>query len=201
METARELFIHELTDMLSAERQLVDALGKQAEECTRPELKKAFESHQAQTEKQIERLEQVFEELDEEPEETECKGIQGLIEEHDEFMTEEEPSEDLTDIFNVGAATKVERYEISSYESLIRMADLLDEKKASRLLSQNLKEEQQTEKKMQAFSKKLKPEQLGDESEEEEYMETAEMESGSQSERSQGRKSPSRSRSRRSRAA
>ncbi len=206
MQTAREMFIHELTDMLSAERQLVEALGKQAEECSRPDLKKAFESHQAQTEKQVERIEEVFEELDEEPEETECKGIQGLIQEHDEFINEEEPSEDLIDIFNVGAATKVERYEISAYESLIRMADLMSEKKASKLLGLNLKEEQQTEKKMESFSKKLKPEQIGDEEEseeEEETMDSDEMEMGDESDsgQSRGRKSPSRSRSRRTRAA
>ncbi len=63
MQTAHELFIHELTDILDAERRLVEALGKQAEECSRPDLKKAFETHQAQTQKQVERLEQAFESL------------------------------------------------------------------------------------------------------------------------------------------
>jgi ferritin-like metal-binding protein YciE len=205
MQTAHEFFIHGLTDMLSAERQLVEALGKQAEESSRPELKKAFESHREQTQKQVERLEQCFEELGEEPEETECKGIKGLIEEHDTFMEEEEPSEDITDIFNVGAATKVERYEITAYEELIRLADMMEHKKASKLLNQNLKEEQQTEKKMVGFSKKLKPEEMGMEEEEEseEYMsgeegdESESTDSGSRS----TRKSPSRSKSRRGRAA
>ena len=72
------------------------------------------------------------------------------------------------DIFNVVAATKVERYEISSYESLIRLAQLMGHKKAVKLLNQNLKEEQQTLKKMESFSKKLKPENLGMGEEEEE---------------------------------
>ena len=67
------------------------------------------------------------------------------------------------DIFNVGAATKVERYEISSYESLIRLAELMGHKKAAKLLNQNLKEEQQTLKKMEGLSKKLKPQNLGTE--------------------------------------
>lgn len=160
METARELFVHELQDMLDAEQQLIQALGIQAEESSRPELQKAFESHQAQTEKQAERLRQVFELVGEEPEETECKGIRGLIEEHESFK-EEDPAEDILDIFNAGAAEKVESYEICSYESLIRMAKQLGENKAERLLGQNLKEEQQTLKKMQGFSKKLKPENLG----------------------------------------
>lgn len=166
METAREFFLHELRDMLDAEQQLVEALGKQAEESSRPDLQKAFASHQAQTETHVERLQQVFEELEEEPEESECHGIRGLIQEHEAFK-DESPSEDLLDLFNAGAGLKVERYEISAYEGLIRMATQLGEKKIAQLLSKSLREEQQTEKKMAAFSKKLKPEQSGLEEEEE----------------------------------
>ncbi|HSY13898.1 MAG TPA: ferritin-like domain-containing protein [Verrucomicrobiae bacterium] len=167
MRSAHELFVHELQDMLDAEQQLVEALGKQAEESSRPELQKAFQSHQAQTEKQVERLHQVFESIDEEAEEVECKGIRGLLEEHDHFMEEEDPAEDIVDIFNVGAAEKVESYEICAYESLIRLAKLMGHTKAEKLLNQNLKEEQATLKKMQGFSKKLKPENLGMDDEEE----------------------------------
>ncbi len=173
MQTGRELFIHGLTDMLDAEQKLVEALGKQAGECSRPELQKAFESHQQQTEKQGERIRQVFELIDEEPEDTECRGIRGLIEEHDSFMEEEEPSEDLADMFNVAAASKVESYEIRGYMSLIQLGTQLGETKAVRLLNQNLKEEQQTLKKMEAFSKKLKPSFLEEESEESEEMESS----------------------------
>ncbi len=161
MQTAHELFVHGLTEMLDAERQLIEALGKQAEESSRPDLKKAFESHQKQTEKQAERLEQCLQELGEESGETECRGIRGIIEEHDTFMEEEDPAEDIADIFNVGAASKVENYEICAYNDLIRLADKMDHKKASKLLNQNLKEEQQTAKKMESFAKKLKPENMG----------------------------------------
>ncbi|MGI9102782.1 MAG: ferritin-like domain-containing protein [Terriglobales bacterium] len=160
MQTAHEFFIHELKDMLDAEQQLVEALGKQAEECSRPELRKAFQSHQAQTEKQVQRLEQVFQNIGESADKEECAGIRGLIEEHEKFK-EEDPSEDILDIFNVGAATKVERYEISAYESLIHLARDMGHRKAVQLLNQNLKEEQQTLKKMEAFGKKLKPERMG----------------------------------------
>jgi len=173
METAHELFVHELQDMLDAEQQLVEALGKQADESSRPDLQKAFQSHQAQTQKQVERLHQVFESIGEEPEEVECKGIRGLIEEHDHFKQEEEPADDIMDIFNVGAAEKVESYEICAYESLINLASQLGQTKAERLLNQNLKEEQQTLKKMEAFSKKLKPENMGMEEEEAEEQDTA----------------------------
>jgi ferritin-like metal-binding protein YciE len=174
MQTARELFVHELTDMLDAEQKLVEALGTQAEESSRPDLQKAFESHQQQTQKQVERLQQCFDLLDEEAEETECKGIAGIIAEHDTFKEEEEPSEDLMDIFNVGAAAKVESYEIAAYEGLINLAQQLEQTKIERLLNQNLKEEQQTLKKMQGFLKKLKPQQLEMEEEEEDEEDSGE---------------------------
>jgi ferritin-like metal-binding protein YciE len=168
METARELFVHELNDMLDAERKLVDALGEMAEQSSRPELQKAFQSHQKQTEEQARRIEQVLEELEESPEGTECKGIKGLIEEQKTFNEEEDPSEDLRDIFNVGAASKVESYEIQAYTSLTRMAQELGLRKAKQLLDRNLREEQQTLKKMETFGKRLKPENPGMEEEESE---------------------------------
>jgi len=172
METAHELFIHELGDMLDAERRLVEALGQQAEESTRAEVKKAFETHQQQTEKQVERLEEAFENLQQEPEQAECAGISGLIEEHNNFK-DEDPSPDILDVFNVGAAQKVEKYEITAYESLIDLAEEMGHTKVAKLLNQNLREEQQTLKKMEALSKKVKPERSGMEEEEEEYSEKA----------------------------
>ena len=215
MQTANELFVHELTDMLDAEQKLVEALGTQAEESSRPDLQKAFESHQQQTQKQVERLQQCFDLLDEEAEETECKGIAGIIAEHDTFKEEEEPSEDLMDIFNVGAAAKVESYEIAAYESLINLAQQLEQSKIERLLNQNLKEEQQTLKKMQGFAKKLKPQQLEMEEEEEdegpgeygeadedEYASVSDEDSNSNSSRGPGKKkSSSSSKPRRGKAA
>lgn len=160
MQTAHELFLHGLSDILDGERRLVEALEKHAEQAGRPELKKAFEAHRRQTEKQVARLEQVFESLGEKPEDTECKGIKGLIEEHESFM-EEEPSPDIADIESVVGAAKVEAYEINEYEGLIRLGRLMRHTKAVQLLNQNLKEEQQTLRKLQAFGKKLKPENLG----------------------------------------
>lgn len=166
MQTAHELFLHELADMLDAERQLVEALGEQAGEASDPQLQKAFASHQAQTEKQVQRLEQAFEQLGEQPEETECKGLKGLLEELETFKSEEEPAEDILDVFAIGAAAKVESYEINAYESLINLARDMGHNKAVKLLQQNLKEEQATLKKMQGFAKKIKPEQSGMEEEE-----------------------------------
>src|SRR2546423_1209599 len=165
MQTAKELFIHELGDMLDGERKLIEALGELEQDDPRPELQKAFGTHRDQTEGQVERLQQIFKELGEEPEGTECKGIKGLIEERESFK-EEDPAEDLLAVFDVGATIKVESYEINAYTSLIDLARDLGLNKAVKLLNQNLKEEQQTLKKMQAFHKKVKPENLGIEEEE-----------------------------------
>lgn len=160
METARELFIHELADILDGERNLVDALGELAEESQNKELKRGFESHQKQTEQHVRRIEQIFEELDESPEDTECRGIRGLIEEQ-KSISEEDPSPDIFDVFTVGAAEKVESYEMRAYESLISLARELGMRRAAQLLGQTLKEEQQTLKKLQTLSKKIKPNESG----------------------------------------
>jgi ferritin-like metal-binding protein YciE len=188
MQTGHELFIHELTDMLSAERQLVDALQEQAESARDPKLKQAFESHRAQTEKQIERLEGCFEEIGESPEESECKGIAGLIEEYKTFKEEEDPSPDILDVFSIDAAKKVEMYEINAYEGLVEMAEEMGHKKSVRLLNQNLKEEQQTFKKMEAFGKKIKPENSGMEEEEESERSSGGRKSSGRSSRGKSRR-------------
>src|SRR5437868_9253300 len=159
MQTGHELFVHGLNDMMDAERQLVDALEQNANDSSRADLKKAFEQHRRETEGQIERLQQCFELLGEKAEETECHGIRGLIAEKKTF-SEEDPSEDLIDVFNVGAAIKAESYEICEYESLIDMAREMKHTKVAQLLNHNLKEEKATLKKMEAFSENVKPNQM-----------------------------------------
>lgn len=156
MQTGHELFVHGLNDIMDAERQLVDALEELASDSSNPQLKKAFEQHRKETEGHIERLEQCFELLGEEQEQTECHGIRGIIAEKESF-NEEDPSDDLIDVFNVGAGTKSETYEICEYDSLIDMAREMKHTKVARLLAQNLKEEKAALKKMEAFSEKIKP--------------------------------------------
>jgi ferritin-like metal-binding protein YciE len=194
MQTAKELFVHELTDILDAEQKLVETLGQLAEQHSEePQLQKAFASHQAQTEKQVERVQQVFEELGEEPEQTECKGLKGLIEERESFKEEEDPSEDILAIFDVGAAIKVESYEINAYNSLIHLAEQLEMNKAVKLLNQNLREEEQTRTKLEGMARKLKPDNLGLEEEEEgEEMRAEEEEQSSRRKSSSQRKGRSR---------
>jgi len=194
MQSAKELFIHELTDMLDAEQKLVEALGQLASDHSEePQLQKGFESHQAQTEKQVQRIQQIFEQIEEEPEDSECKGMKGLIEERDSFKREQDPANDILAIFDVGAAIKVESYEISAYNSLISLAEQLDLSKAVKLLNQSLKEEEQTRTKMEAMSRKLKPDNLGVEEEGEEMGEVEE----SRPARKSAASSRSRARSRR----
>jgi ferritin-like metal-binding protein YciE len=156
MQSARELFGHELSDILDAEHRILEALYEQSEESSKSTLQNAFKSHYKQTKGQIERLERCFQLIDEEAEQTECAGIKGLIEEH-ESVIGEDPSPDILDVFNVAAAIKVERYEISSYESLIRLAELMKLTIVVRLLKQNLKEEEQTLKKMTTLANSVRP--------------------------------------------
>lgn len=155
MQTARDLFIHELSDMLDAEQKLVDALAQQEEESERPELKKAFAAHRRQTEHHVERIHQIFEKIGAEPEVSECKGIRGLLDEKEDFA-KENPSEDLMDVFNTGAAVKVERYEISAYESLAHLARDMKMNSVVKLLQETLNEENAALKKMQSLGKKIK---------------------------------------------
>ena len=159
MQTGHELFVHGMTDILDGERQLVEALAELANDSSNDQLRKAFEEHREQTQGHVERLEQCFELLGESPEESECKGIKGLIEEKKAFM-EESPEPDILDIFDVGAAIKTETYEICEYESLVQMAREMKHTQVAKLLGQNLKEEQGALRKMEAFSKKLKPEEM-----------------------------------------
>ena len=104
MTEPRELFTHELADILYAEKLLVKVLPKLAKEATDPELVKGFESHLKETKQHVANLEQVFEQLGERAKAERCPGIEGIKAEHDEFMKEEKPSKEITDLFLTGAA-------------------------------------------------------------------------------------------------
>jgi ferritin-like metal-binding protein YciE len=162
MQTGHEFFIHGMNDMFDAEQQLVNALDENANDSSRADLKRAFKQHRRETEGQIKRLEQCFKLLGEQPQSTECHGIRGLIAEKKAFA-DEDPSPDLIDVFNIGAAIKVENYEICEYESLVDLAREMKHKKVAQLLGQNLKEEKATLKKMEAFEKRVKPNEMGPE--------------------------------------
>src|SRR6185312_15683323 len=89
LESLRDLFVDELKDLYNAEHQLLKALPKMAKAATSPTLKRAFESHLKETEGQVERLEQVFTQLDASPKGKKCKAMEGLVEEGAEWMKED----------------------------------------------------------------------------------------------------------------
>jgi ferritin-like metal-binding protein YciE len=151
MQTIEELFEHELKDIYSAEHSLLDALEQMAGESSDREIKKGFTQHRKETQGQIKRLEKVYKSLGQKPEVGTCPGVEGLIKEKKAFMREK-PSEELLEFYNIGAGQKVERYEITAYESLIDMADKLGMSDVVELLEQNLQEEEMALNKLKALA-------------------------------------------------
>ena len=140
IDNLRELLVEELKDLYSAESQLLKALPKMAKAATSPELKRAFESHLKETKGQVERLDQVFSELDESPGRKKCKAMEGLIEEGSEWM-KEDADPDVMDAGLIACAQRVEHYEIAGYGCVRTYAELLGETKVAALLQKTREEE------------------------------------------------------------
>ena len=155
MTDARELFLHELGDMLYAENKLVKALPKMAKEATDGELRAGFTEHLEQTRGQVDRIERSFASLGEKASAEQCPGIEGIIEEHDEFMKENDPSAEICDLFLTGAGARTEHYEIAAYSGLIVMARALGEREVVNLLSESLREEKGALKSLEGASRRL----------------------------------------------
>ena len=143
MSQLRETFVEELKDLYDAEKQLLKALPKMAKAADHEELKAAFEDHLQETETHVERLEQVFSIFGETAKGKKCKAMQGLVEEGQDLIDEEEGDAAL-----ICAAQKVEHYEIASYGSLRTWAELLDEDEAVDLLQETLDEEKAADEKL-----------------------------------------------------
>jgi ferritin-like metal-binding protein YciE len=139
----QDVMLEELRDLYSAENQLLRALPKLAKAAEDKDLKQAFTSHLEQTRGQVERLRKVFELLDEKPTGKHCNGMEGLIEEGQEAIDEDEEGS-LYDIGLIGAAARVEHYEIAGYTAVIALANGLGLSKISELLGANLGEEDAT---------------------------------------------------------
>jgi ferritin-like metal-binding protein YciE len=147
MMSLHDLYVQELKDLYSAENQILKALPKMARAASSEELQQAFEEHLEQTERQVERLEQIFEKLDVRPRGKKCKGMEGLIEEGKEQMSEE-AEEAVMDAALIAAAQKVEHYEIASYGCARTYAQQLGDEWAAELLQETLDEESETDKKL-----------------------------------------------------
>jgi ferritin-like metal-binding protein YciE len=147
LNTLKDLFVDELKDLYSAETQIVKALPKMAEAASTPQLKQAFEQHLQQTQGHVQRLEQIFSKMGENGKGKVCKGMQGLLAEGDERISEKgEPS--VKDAGLIADAQRVEHYEIAAYGSARTYAERLGEREAASLLEQTLNEEKQADEKL-----------------------------------------------------
>lgn len=162
IDSLRKLYIEELKDIYSAEKQTLQALPRMAKKATNPELKAGFEAHARQTEEQIKRLDRIFEALGKSSRGKKCKGMEGLIEEGKEVM-QEEMDDETRDAALIAAAQKVEHYEIASYGTVRTYAELLGEKEAVKLLQQTLDEEGMTDKKLTQIAEKINVEAMEEE--------------------------------------
>lgn len=155
MTDPRELFLHELGDILYAERTLVKALPKLQEEASDEELAKGFGDHLEETRQHVKNIERAFKDLGEEAKAEKCPGIEGIKKEHDDFVANESPSEEVLDAFLTGAGARTEHYEIAAYEGLVTMADAMGENEVVRLLTDNLEQEKKALTNMQTIGKRL----------------------------------------------
>lgn len=140
----QDLFHDTLKDIYFAEKKILTALPKMAKAAQNEKLAAAFEKHEAETEGQVDRLEQVFEEIDAKPQGKTCKAIMGIIEEGQEIMKEYKGMPAL-DAGLLAAAQAVEHYEISRYGTLVTWAEELGLSQAAKLLKQTLAEEEKTD--------------------------------------------------------
>ena len=154
MNDLHELFIQELSDIYDAEKQLIKALPRMAKAAQSEELQVAFEGHLEQTRQQKERLEQVFEALDEKPKRKHCKAMEGLIAEGEEVAEELKDSSAL-DAGLICAAQKVEHYEIAAYGCLCTWAKEMGHNEGLRLLKENLKEEKETDEQLSELAEQV----------------------------------------------
>jgi len=143
-EGLRELFVDELKDIIYAERALLKALPKMANNSSSTKLKKAIEEHVVVTEKQVDRLKQIFDLLGESDRGKKCDAMEGLIKEGEGILEETEPGP-VRDAAIISASQKIEHYEIASYGTLVAFAKTLGEDKVASLLEQTLNEEKEAD--------------------------------------------------------
>jgi len=181
MESLKELLVEELKDLYSAEKQIVKALPKIARGAASEDLKSAITEHLEITKGQVTRLEEIFAELEEKAKAKPCKGMQGLLEEGSEALKEADKGE-LRDLQLIGAAQRVEHYEMAAYGTAKAMAEKLGLDKVTELLDETLKEEEEADQKLTEVAESLYGEvALGDEEEgqEEKYAVAGQSRGGS----------------------
>ena len=154
LETLKDLYVHELKDLYSAENQLIKALPKMAKAATSRQLSAAFNQHLEQTRRQAKRLEQILKSHDESTRGPKCEGMEGLIAEGDK-MAKEDAEDEVRDAGLIAAAQRVEHYEIAGYGCARTYAQLLGDKNGARLLDTSIREEGDTDKKLTRLAKSV----------------------------------------------
>ncbi|HEX6030933.1 MAG TPA: ferritin-like domain-containing protein [Tepidiformaceae bacterium] len=149
--TLHDLFLDEIKDLYSAEKQLLKALPKLIKRASSGELSRGLQKHLEQTEEQVTRLEQVFAELSVPARAKKCVGMEGIIEEGDEIL-EHEGDPDVIDAGIIAAAQKVEHYEIAAYGTAVAHAKAMGHTTVERLLQETLDEEYEADKKLTAVA-------------------------------------------------
>src|SRR5437763_1724271 len=154
MDSLKDLYVDELKDLYNAENQLVKALPKMAKKASAPELKRAFQNHLEQTKVHVERLEKIFKGLGEKPSGKTCKAMKGLVEEGKEII-EEDGDDSVLDAALIGAAQRVEHYEIAGYGVGRTFATLLGDDSTASTLHRTLNEEAETDKKLTSLAESI----------------------------------------------
>jgi len=149
--TLHDAFIDELRDAYDGEKQLTKALTKLAKAASSPQLREAFETHLEETQGQIERLEQVFESLDEKVRGKHCDGIAGIVEEGKSIM-EEDFDDDTMDACLIAAGQRAEHYEMGAYGTLVAWARAMGHTEAADLLQETLDEEKAADQKLSSLA-------------------------------------------------
>ena len=149
--TLHDAFVQELRDTYDAEKQLTKALPKMAKAASSPDLRAAFEAHLEETRGQIERLEQVFDNLDEKARGKHCEGMAGIIEEGKSAMQEDFDDATL-DACLIASGQRAEHYEMAAYGTLVAWARAMGHDEAAELLEQTLEEEKATDEKLTALA-------------------------------------------------
>lgn len=155
MSDPQELFLHELGDILYAERQILKTLPRLVKEAGDGELRQSLVQHETETRDQISNIEQAFALLGEKAKPQKCPGIEGIIKEHKEFVDEEKPTAEILNVFLTGAVLRTEHYEIAAYTGLLAQATSLGQPKVAALLRKNLAQEKAMAKVAERLGKQL----------------------------------------------
>ena len=159
VKTINELLLDELKDLYSAEKQITKALPKMAKAAASQDLKSAFENHLEETQGLVDRLDKIFETLGKSPRGKTCHGMQGLLEEGSEMISESEKGP-VRDAGLISAAQRVEHYEMAGYGSVREFASILGQNEIASLLEETLEEEKAADEKLSGIAKKVNPQAL-----------------------------------------